>query len=204
MPGSQPVDNDFLKKATQKIEDNVGNEHFGVSELASELGMSRSNLLRKIKKNTHLSASQFIRNVRLKFSMELLKSTSLTVSEVAFKVGFSSTSYYIKCFREYYGYPPGEAGKRREDGNSEGTSENSWNNHQLAAIMFTDIQGYTALMQQDESKAVAYRNRHREIFNAAIKRYNGRILQYYGDGTLSTFSSAIDAVRCGIEMQQAF
>ena len=204
MPGSQPVDNDFLKKATQKIEDNVGNEHFGVSELANELGMSRSNLLRKIKKNTHLSASQFIRNVRLKFSMELLKSTSLTVSEVAFKVGFSSTSYYIKCFREYYGYPPGEAGKRREDGNSEGTSENSWNNHQLAAIMFTDIQGYTALMQQDESKAVGYRNRHREIFNAAIKRYNGRILQYYGDGTLSTFSSAIDAVRCGIEMQQAF
>ena len=76
--------------------------------------------------------------------------------------------------------------------------------HQLAAIMFTDIQGYTALMQQDEEKAVEFRNRHREIFNTVTEKFNGKILQYYGDGTLSTFTSAIDAVRCGIEMQLAF
>ena len=76
--------------------------------------------------------------------------------------------------------------------------------HQLAAIMFTDIEGYTALMQQSEDKAIAYRNRHREVFNAVTEKYKGNILQYYGDGTLSTFISAIDAVRCGIELQQAF
>ncbi len=204
MSTNSSIDQDFLDRLTAVIEDHVSDQQFGVSELAGEMGMSRSNLLRKIKKNTHLSASQFIRQVRLQHSMELLKSSSLTVSEVAFRAGFSSTSYYIKCFREYYGYPPGEAGKRREEPSEAGADDHTRKNHQLAAIMFTDIQGYTALMQQDEAKAVAYRNRHREVFNAAIKKYNGRILQYYGDGTLSTFSSAIDAVRCGIEMQQAF
>jgi len=76
--------------------------------------------------------------------------------------------------------------------------------HQLAAIMFTDIQGYTALMQQDEAKALEFRNRHREIFNATTKKFKGKILQYFGDGTLSTFSSAIDSVHCGIELQLSF
>ena len=70
--------------------------------------------------------------------------------------------------------------------------------------MFTDIQGYTALMQKDEEKAIESRNRHREVFNAITEKYKGKILQYYGDGTLSTFSSAIDAVRCGIELQLEF
>src|SRR5690606_34259929 len=58
------------------------------------------------------SASQFIREIRLNRGMELLGGAGATVSEVAHQVGFSSTSYFIKCFREYYGYPPGEAGKR--------------------------------------------------------------------------------------------
>ncbi|MFC2103960.1 helix-turn-helix domain-containing protein, partial [Bacteroidota bacterium] len=87
------------------------NEQFGVSELANEIGMSRSNLLRKVKKLTNLSVSQFIRNIRLKDAFEMLKDNSFNVSEVTYKVGFSSTSYFIKCFREFYGYPPGEVGK---------------------------------------------------------------------------------------------
>lgn len=75
---------------------------------------------------------------------------------------------------------------------------------QLAAIMFTDIQGYTALMQQNEQKALQARSKHRRIFNSAMEKYNGKVLQYYGDGTLSIFDSAIDAVHCGIEMQLGF
>lgn len=74
----------------------------------------------------------------------------------------------------------------------------------LAAIMFTDMQGYTSLMQQNEEKAIQARDRHRQIFNATTEKYKGSILQYYGDGTLSIFDSAIDAVQCGIEMQGAF
>jgi len=166
--------------------------------------MSRSNLLRKVKKLTNLSVSQFIRQVRLQRAMEMLKQTSLNVSEISFEVGFSSTSYFIKCFRDFYGYPPGEAGKRDENEIESSQTGHSSQSHQLAAIMFTDIEGYTALMQRDEVKAIEYRSRHREVFNALIKKFNGKILQYYGDGTLSTFSSAIDAVKCGIEMQLAY
>ena len=75
---------------------------------------------------------------------------------------------------------------------------------QLAAIMFTDIQGYTALMQQNEERAVRARDKHRRIFNDVTGKYGGRVLQYYGDGTLSIFDSALDAVKCGIEMQLGF
>jgi len=75
---------------------------------------------------------------------------------------------------------------------------------QLAAIMFTDIVGYTALMQKDEKMAIETRKRHRKIFNRITGKYQGKILQYYGDGTLSIFGSAIDAVECGIEMQKEF
>jgi TolB-like protein/AraC-like DNA-binding protein len=103
---------EFIDQVEAILLDNISKEQFGVSELAEAMSMSRSNLLRKIKKHTQLSASQFIRQVRLKKGMEMLRQTSLTVSEVSYQVGFGSTSYFIKCFREYYGYPPGEAGKR--------------------------------------------------------------------------------------------
>ena len=105
------IGDNFIDKAEALIVENLSNEQFGVSELAGAMSMSRSNLLRKTKKHTKLSASQFIRQVRLQKGMELLKETSLTVSEISYQVGFGSTSYFIKCFREHYGYPPGELGK---------------------------------------------------------------------------------------------
>ena len=75
---------------------------------------------------------------------------------------------------------------------------------QLAAIMFTDIEGYTAIMQQNEQQALIVRKRHREVLQKEHRQYNGRIVQYYGDGTLSIFQSAIEAVQCAVAMQQAF
>ncbi|MEJ0057750.1 MAG: helix-turn-helix domain-containing protein [Bacteroidota bacterium] len=114
MPDSSPATNDFLNQVTAIVEENISNEQFGVSELADAMSMSRSNLLRKVKKLTSLSVSQLISQVRLKRAMTLLRTTSLNVSEVSHQVGFGSTSYFIKCFREYYGYPPGEAGKKSE------------------------------------------------------------------------------------------
>jgi TolB-like protein/AraC-like DNA-binding protein len=102
----------FIEQVEAIILDNISNEQFGVSELANLMNMSRSNLLRKIKKQTQLSASQFIREVRLKKGWELLKQTEFTVSEISYRVGFGTNSYFIKCFREYYGYSPGEVRKR--------------------------------------------------------------------------------------------
>ncbi len=72
----------------------------------------------------------------------------------------------------------------------------------LAAIMFADIQGYTAMMQQDESQAMAVREQHRSITEALHDRFNGEIIQYYGDGVLSIFDSAVHAAQCGIAIQR--
>jgi TolB-like protein/AraC-like DNA-binding protein len=116
MADSPIVENDFLSQLTSIVEKNIAKEQFGVSELADEMNMSRSNLLRKVKKLTNLSVSQLISQVRLKRAMELLKKSSYNVSEVSLQVGFGSTSYFIKCFREFYGYPPGEVSKREEAG----------------------------------------------------------------------------------------
>ena len=75
---------------------------------------------------------------------------------------------------------------------------------QLAAIMFTDMEGYTALMQKNEQAAIERRNRHREIFEKAMANHSGKIIQYYGDGTLSIFTSAIHAVNAAVAMQLLF
>jgi len=74
----------------------------------------------------------------------------------------------------------------------------------LAAIMFTDIEGYTSLMRLDEKKAVDVREKHRNIFKRITAKHNGTILQYFGDGTLSTFKSSVGAVECAIELQHFF
>jgi TolB-like protein/AraC-like DNA-binding protein/predicted Zn-dependent protease len=116
MADSGAIENEFVRQITELVEKNISDEKFGVTELAGALNMSRSNLLRKVKKETKLSVSQLISQIRLKRGMELLRKTSQNVSEVSHSVGFSSTSYFIKCFREYYGYPPGEVAKREAAG----------------------------------------------------------------------------------------
>jgi len=72
----------------------------------------------------------------------------------------------------------------------------------LAAIMFTDMVGYTALMQEDEKRAKILRDKHRDVLERLIFEHRGQILQYYGDGTLSVFGSAIEAAVCGMKIQQ--
>src|SRR5688572_18185701 len=73
---------------------------------------------------------------------------------------------------------------------------------QLAAILFADMTGYTALMQENEQEARIKIKRLKEVLESSISTYNGKILQYYGDGSLSIFNSAIDSVRCAISLQQ--
>ena len=98
----------FLNRIREVIGEHVSEESFGVAELAEEMNMSRSTLLRKVKGLTGVSVAIFIRQQRLHYAKEMLHDSSLTISEVAFKSGFSSSSYFAKCFREEYGYTPGE------------------------------------------------------------------------------------------------
>ncbi|MBT8403984.1 MAG: guanylate cyclase, partial [Gemmatimonadetes bacterium] len=73
---------------------------------------------------------------------------------------------------------------------------------QLSAIVFTDMVGYTALMQEDEERARVQRDRQRAVLDTTIGAHGGRILQFFGDGTLSVFPSAIEAVRAAVEVQR--
>jgi adenylate cyclase len=75
---------------------------------------------------------------------------------------------------------------------------------QLAAILFTDIEGYTTVLLQDEQKAMDIKDRHRDVIEKEHQKFNGRVIQYYGDGTLSTFASVVDAVKCALSMQQQY
>jgi|GEM_PF-456854 len=74
----------------------------------------------------------------------------------------------------------------------------------LAAIMFTDIVDYTKVMQASEAAAVSVRQRHREVFVSVTEKYNGEIVNYYGDGTLSIFDSTVNATKCAAELQVRF
>lgn len=137
MSNSGNIEINFMDQVESIILENLSNEQFGVSELAELMNMSRSNLLRKIKKNTQLSASQFIRQVRLEKSTELLKQTSLTISEISFQVGFGSTSYFIKCFRDQYGYSPGETRKDVSTKEEDPIQEHHINKYQKPIIAVT-------------------------------------------------------------------
>lgn len=98
----------FLNRLTAIVEANLSNEKFGVNELAAKTGLSRSQIHRRLKSVCNKSVSQFIREIRLERSKEFLEVGNFTVSEVAYKVGFGSPSYFIKSFHDYFGYPPGE------------------------------------------------------------------------------------------------
>ncbi len=108
MEKDSSMDQSFLNRLNTAIENNLENEHFGVDELAHEIGISRSNLHRKLHALSGQTASQVIREFRLKEAMELLQNKVATVSEISYRVGFSNPSYFNTCFHEYFGYPPGK------------------------------------------------------------------------------------------------
>ena len=90
MTGSLNPDQSLIRKLTDLVLANLENENFGVKELALESGISRRSLSRKLLKINKESVSQFIRNIRLRKAVEMLQNGTYTVSEVGYKVGFSS------------------------------------------------------------------------------------------------------------------
>ena len=108
MSGDLSMDQVLLRKLNDVLEDNVANELFGVKELTERMGMSRAQLYRKLHALTGKSTSQFIREFRLEKAMEMLQNNVATASEIAYRVGFNSPTYFNTSFHAYYGYPPGE------------------------------------------------------------------------------------------------
>jgi DNA-binding response OmpR family regulator len=102
----------FLQKIMKVIEDNMANPLFGSEQFARELGLSQTRLYRKLISLTGYSSNDFIRRMRLQRAAELLQKQVGNVSDVAYQVGFSSLSYFAKCFREFHQYTPREYARR--------------------------------------------------------------------------------------------
>jgi AraC-like DNA-binding protein len=107
------IDQVFLQQLTDITEENLTNEHFNVEDLARNMGMSYTKLYRKIRGLTHQTVSQFIREIRLKKAYDILLNEEVTASEVSYRTGFGSPTYFSKCFHEYYGYSPLEFKKHQ-------------------------------------------------------------------------------------------
>ena len=98
----------LLRKAIKIVEDNIGNSDFNVETLAREIGMSRTNLHRKMKAITGFPPSELIRNIRLRKAAALLLNQSESVSQIGYIVGFEDHSYFSKSFKKQFGVPPSE------------------------------------------------------------------------------------------------
>jgi signal transduction histidine kinase/ligand-binding sensor domain-containing protein/AraC-like DNA-binding protein len=100
------VDAKFLEKAMNIVETHISDPYYSSELFSKEIGKSRSHLHKKLKALTAQSASEFIRTIRLKRAVQLLKESQLTIEEVAYKVGFNSPAYFSKCFRNQFGISP--------------------------------------------------------------------------------------------------
>ena len=105
------MEQQFLEKLVDEIEKNIGEEAFGVEQLAETIHLSRSQLHRKMISITNQTPSLFIRKYRLERAKNLLEQGAGRVSDIAFQVGFSSPSYFTKCFVEQFGKTPKEISK---------------------------------------------------------------------------------------------
>ena len=103
----------FIEKLTLIIEKNISNEKFGVDTLSDQIGLSRSQLHRKLKAITDQSTTEFIRNFRLQRAADLILQNFGNMAEITYKVGFSSQSYFTKCFTDYFGCSPVEYGRQK-------------------------------------------------------------------------------------------
>jgi signal transduction histidine kinase/DNA-binding response OmpR family regulator len=106
------VEEQFIKKVLQLIEQNLANTNFDMHQLELELGMSGTQLYRKLKALTGKGGNELIRSIRLKRAAQLLQASGQTVSEIAFQVGFSDPNYFIRAFKKEFGCSPGEYGKQ--------------------------------------------------------------------------------------------
>ena len=97
---------EFLDNIEKIIENNFSNPEFAVDDLASELGVSRSGLFSKIKVLADVTPNEMIQIIRLRHAASLLQTNNYRVNEVCYMVGFSSPSYFAKCFQKQYGCTP--------------------------------------------------------------------------------------------------
>ena len=113
-PTVNEVDKSFMEKLRHLIDENLSNPNLSVEELGEQIGLSRVQLYRKTKALCGYSPNELLRIARLKRAASLLASTEKTVAEITYEVGFSSPSYFTKCYKEYFGEIPTDFLKRKK------------------------------------------------------------------------------------------
>ncbi len=108
------IDKDFVGRFRQLIEEQMADSNLSIESLGEQLGMSRVQLYRKIKAMTNYTPVELLRVARLKRAASLLASTEKTVAEITYEVGFSSPSYFTKCYKEYFGESPTDFLKKKK------------------------------------------------------------------------------------------
>ena len=111
------VDKGFVEKLKALIEEKMSNSDLSVEDLGAELGWGRVQLYRKTKSLTGYAPNELLRIARLKKAASLLASSEKTVAEITYEVGFSSPSYFTRCYKDYFGESPSEFLKRRDGKN---------------------------------------------------------------------------------------
>lgn len=106
VPVAQSAESQFVEKFRTIIQANLGNSELNVETISHEMGISRAQLYRKIKSITGISPNDIVREARMRRADRLLETTDKSVSEIAYEVGFSSPSYFTKCYREFFGRTP--------------------------------------------------------------------------------------------------
>ncbi|MBU2903269.1 response regulator [Arenibacter algicola] len=102
------LDKDFIEKVLNYINNNIDDPDLSVEALASHLNLSRSQFYRKIKALTNQTANEFLRKIRIERAKQIIENGNTNISEVCYKVGFSTPSYFTKCFKEHFGILPTE------------------------------------------------------------------------------------------------
>lgn len=101
-------DEQFMKRVMEIVNRNISNSEFNITQMVDEVGMSRTQLHRKLKELTGFSAARFMQNIRMQQAMKLLKEKRVNVSQIAYSVGFSSQTHFSTTFKQYYGVSPTE------------------------------------------------------------------------------------------------
>jgi len=202
--------NKFISKLKDIVLGNFTNEQFGASDLVKQYGMSRSQLHRKLKTTTGQSVSQFIREIRLEESLKLLQNEDITASEVAYKVGFNSPTYFNTCFHEYFGYPPGEAQlqmeltKSNNDSDVPSTSkENTSSKNRRILILLSVITlivvslfAYQYYDWEREEEVIPTGEKEKTIAVLPLKNWSGDLeLEYISDGMTDAIISKLAGIQ---------
>jgi len=101
-------DEQFMKRVMEIVNANISNSDFNITQMVDEVGMSRTQLHRKLKELTGFSAARFMQNIRMQQAMKLLKEKRVNVSQIAYSVGFASQTHFSTTFKQYYGVSPTE------------------------------------------------------------------------------------------------